>query len=908
VHLGRTLQPARDGLGIEYYRPSVYVDRAQDRAAQEALDGEGGAVCLVGCAGSGKTRLAWELLRRRPEAVVVLPDAIAPPDNLGDSSDLETREVVLLFENLHMAPETWRPEQWRTRIRRLAGRAAVVVTSRSEEGAWEAVLAEHTGFATAGHVFLSPPNGQSLSRDDAQRLAGLLGLDQEEFERRFDDMTPGSLLIERDQPPPERRADLPKGAEVGIAIAHEARHAVPNNLPLLQSTFVGRRRELEEVARRLREHRLVTLIGEEGRGKTRLAGRTAHNTADAYPAGAWWVDLVAVTDPTFVPHAVGAVLGVGQRASLTREEVIAERLTGGRSLLVLNGYEHVAAGAAALARRLLALAPELTILGTGPAPLGVKSESAYEVPPLPGPVAGTVEEPSAAERLFFDRAADGRVAADDRTDVADLCRELDNNPLAIEIAAARARGAGVARVISDLRERPRGDAIGDAILMTLAALDQAGTTLFNSLAVFSGWWTLDAAVAVVGPDVAADKVPDLLRALVDHALVLIDERDDHGQRFLLLEAVRAHAKAQLEATECADATRERHARHYLELARDAREHLDGTSGGEWLERVLSDRNNLRSALRWSIETPAPAVAFGLGAALWPVWQRKSQFANGRKWLDRLLEIVPEPLGDLALLVAETYNGAGNLAYDACDYDEAQRHHKRCLDIRREVGADELTAGSLNNLGLIARRRGDLDGAEALFGRAVELSRRYEHAQWVAIHLNNLGNCVREAGTDLEAAGMLQQESYALFSRIGSEWGAAMALCDLGWITTDRGDLETARKQLEASLVMRGRLKDEQGQGQSLNGLGRLDRLEEHPAEAEAKHKKALRIFDQLDDRLRMAESYECEGLAQLDQGHRERAAELLENARDIRVEIGAPLAPSARPEIDRAHALVGLAE
>jgi predicted ATPase/class 3 adenylate cyclase len=387
--------------------------------------------------------------------------------------------------------------------------------------------------------------------------------------------------------------------------------SVPSNLPVDLSVFVGRERELASVAGLLRSARVVTLTGVGGVGKTRLAVQVAGGMVDEFPGGAFFVELAPLIDPMLVASTVASAVGAAPSPGADPTEVVCRFLAQRRALIVLDNCEHVIDAAAALAGRLVSAAPRARVLATSREPLNVKGESAWRVPSL------TVEEdgvPGDAVALFVERVGETRpgFALDNaarRDAVVQVCRRLDGIPLAIELAAARARMMSVEQLASRLDERfrlltrggrgavPRQQTLEGAIEWSYELLAPAEQGLFAVLGVFAGDFDVAAVAAVAALD--EFEALDLLGQLADKSML---EADPGRDRYRLLETLRQYAWGRLVATERLAPTRDGHAAYYASLAGE-QARLMAAPGRqvEALDQLELDYDNLRAALAYLIE-------------------------------------------------------------------------------------------------------------------------------------------------------------------------------------------------------------------------------------------------------------------------------------------------------------------
>jgi len=388
------------------------------------------------------------------------------------------------------------------------------------------------------------------------------------------------------------------------------------NLPVPATAFVGRDEEVAAVASILSEEaRLVTLTGPGGTGKTRLALQAAGALADAHPEGVWWVPLATLREPELVLDTAAQAIGAS--------DGLAAHVGDKRMLLLLDNFEQLVEAAPRLPE-LLAACPNLRLLVTSRELLRVQGEIGYAVPPL--------ADPEAIE-LFSTRA---RIEPDET--VAELCRRLDNLPLAVELAAARTAVLTPAEIVERLGGRldllkggrdsdPRQQTLRATIEWSYDLLDDAERQLFARLAVFRGGCTLDAAEAVADADL------DVLQSLVDKSLI----RHTDG-RFWMLETIREYALERPADEQLAD----RHAEYYLSLAEEALPGTIGADPNEWLDRLEADHDNLRAALSRLEETGQTQRALQLAGALRGLWQVRGHFTEGRAHLEVLLAADDSP--------------------------------------------------------------------------------------------------------------------------------------------------------------------------------------------------------------------------------------------------------------------------
>ncbi|MBK8233469.1 MAG: protein kinase [Candidatus Eisenbacteria bacterium] len=511
--------------------------------------------------------------------------------------------------------------------------------------------------------------------------------------------------------------------------------STPNNLPHELSSFVGRDQELARIESTLVEHRLVTVTGVGGGGKSRLALRAGERMLAEFSHGVWLVEFAPITDPALVPAAVAKVLQVPDAAGRSVTDEIARRLGGQRILLLFDNCEHLIDAIARLVGQILAATPETRVLATSREALGVGGEIVLALPPLQLPEPGTsapFDSLAACEaiELFRRRAVQVTPAfglnAENAPLVAEICRRLDALPLAIELAAARLRALPLAEIALRLDDRfrllratRRGE---DARHQTLEALidwshshlTESEQRLFRRLSVFSGGWTLESAEAVCAdPELEAWEVLDVLTRLIDKSLVVFA-----GSRYRMLETVREFALARLDATDEQREVRRRHHAHFLEFVESAAQALVGPDQADWLTRIDIEIDNVRSATRWATEEREADGALAIAGAMLRYWMIRALWREARDVLTRAMAIPdakdhPRRLGMI-------WNGLASASFSLSDFSDAERCYLECAAIVRVHGPVERLPAVLQNLGNTYLSMGDLNRAELSFDEALSL--------------------------------------------------------------------------------------------------------------------------------------------------------------------------------------------
>jgi predicted ATPase/DNA-binding SARP family transcriptional activator/Tfp pilus assembly protein PilF len=603
-------------------------------------------------------------------------------------------------------------------------------------------------------------------------------------------------------------------------------------LPMPPTPLVGRRLELAAVSALFRDEgaRLVTLTGPGGTGKTRLGLAVAHELEPELRDGALFVSLAAVSSPELLVPAIADALDVREGERVLAEGVI-EHLRERRMLLVLDNFEQILS-AAPFVGDLLAAAPRLWILSTSRAPLRLAAEREYSVPPFESPDAALPFEAlvkTDAVRLFAARAqaVDPNFELDTTSapEVARVCERLDGLPLAIELAAARAKLLAPGEILERLEREPNllpsGPRDAPARQQTLAAtirwsFDLLGADerqAFARLGVFVGGCTLEAAESV------CDITLESLGALVDNNLL----RRRHG-RFTMLETVRHFAVQQLEAAGAED-LRRRHAEWLTELAETMAERtLAGEDMTAWMDRIQPEHDNIRAALAWSLEHE-PELTLRQASSLRLFWEVRGFFREGLRWIEEALPFADDMTPEIRF---RALAGSGAIATRLGDLDLAQERKEAALALGREVGNELWIARELSDLGTIAAMREDYDAASEMFEESAALFRKLDVPSRLGTVLSNLGHIASQQG-DYELAIRYTEEALELES--SHKQNQAISSYNLGSHNLQAGHLEQAREWLERTVALTVELGFKEVMAYALAAFARLCLLEGDPARA-----------------------------------------------------------------------------
>jgi predicted ATPase/DNA-binding CsgD family transcriptional regulator len=635
------------------------------------------------------------------------------------------------------------------------------------------------------------------------------------------------------------------------SVATAAPDAV-GNAPREQDPFVGREQELDRLRAMQAETRLLTLIGPDGVGKSRLVRRLKADVHDGFPDGSWLVDLSSLTDPALVVQAVGDVLGVRQTPGQSWVDALTRALEPRRLLLVLDNCDRLRVRCADLAEHLLKTCPALHLLATCSEPLDAADETTWLVPPLevPPSSASDIRELRASEavRLFVARVnvdlPDFALSECNADVVAEICRRLGGLPLALKLAAVWIKQVGLAEVAAHLRDSfPRSigatrtwpsqqGTLRAGLEWSHSLLEEDERVLIRRLAVFADGWTLGAAEEVCSGDgLAEDAVADVLGRLVSKSLVT--EYGDPGVRYRLRESVRAYALGHLASAGEVGVLRARHAAWLLRLAeRLPPESTDPTQAG----MLLPEQDNIRAALEWALQEDQASVGLRLVTAASALWWFTGHHAEGRAWFSRLLALPGATAAPVARSYALTFSAAfGLLLGDNAGAQEQGQAALRDHESREDARGIALT---LHILGNVALNCGELEQAGALHADAARWLRALGSPAH-ALSLSQSGSAAYEVG-DAERLRELIAEMQST-GQVREPHLQAAELKLRGLLAAAEGHLSTAASLLEQSLTLAPKSRYRQTGIAVMTRLGHLRLDQGQPAAAVVVFADALQL-------------------------------------------------------------------
>jgi predicted ATPase/DNA-binding CsgD family transcriptional regulator len=690
-------------------------------------------------------------------------------------------------------------------------------------------------------------------------------------------------------------------------------------VPQEPNSFVGRERELTELCELLGVTRALTLCGPGGIGKTRLALRVLHTVAGSFPDGGCFVDLGDLWQPDLVISRVASALRVGEEPGRPLLDTLADAVSPRRLLLVLDNCEHLIDACAAVCQRLLDASPGLILITTSREPLRVAAETVWQVPPLSVAPAGPIESAEDANRfeairLFADRAAASlpgfTIGPANVGAVAALCRGLDGVPLAIELAAARVRALSVEQIAERLADRfgllttgnrtapPRHRTLRATIDWSHDLLTPQEQVLLRRLSVFAGWSLEMAEQVCTDKDIPAADVLDLMAALVDKSLVVVESEVLGQARYRLLDSIREYAAGRLEE---AGETKTFQLRLRDYTVGVAERNL--AIGLAWIEAPWSARvdvfrrydaeiGNVWLVLSGCLADGDAQTGLRICTAVRPCWIVRGTFAEGSEWLASFLAVD-------ALDVSPQVRGAGLIGRAQLtlpsDPALAKSLVEEGLALCREAGDAFWTGSGLNLLAEVALHTGHVDEAAAQADEALSVAQASGDG-WNEGYALGIRAAIAGVKGNLREAQQLAKASIAVMRRIDQEWGTARALLGLGDLARVRKDPGDARRQYLEALVILREIDARPEIARCLAGLGRVAMDLGALALARQHLGESLRLSHTTGSRIGVARGLEAFAALATREDRPELAVRLTAAAAAMREGAGLPALSGARTE------------
>jgi len=611
-------------------------------------------------------------------------------------------------------------------------------------------------------------------------------------------------------------------------------------MPFHDSTLIGRDTLLTELVFHVTAGRLLTLTGPGGVGKTRIARHLATHfaTAPTFADGTRWVDLAALSAGAALPQAIAVACGLTEQRDRAWMETLLGKLQPMQALLILDNCEHLRAACAKLVERLLSACPQLHILVTSRAPLGLGAEQRAPIPPL---------DHAASMTLFGVRATACRAAfaINDRTApaVAAICAQLDGVPLAIELAAARVSLLSVAQIARRMaqslsllagreRDRPmRQHSLRAALDWSYALLNADEQMLLGQLSVFVDSFDYDAVEAVCHGSAPLNALAEL----VDTSLVVVIQHDDMT-RYRLHEVVRQYATERLAAIDEDRPTRTRHVAWAVALAERAETTFDVAHQDVWLARLMLEHENIRSALQTAEDSGDAESMLRLAGALWQFWNSAS-IGEGRAWLARGRACAPLPP---SIMSVKAWNCQSFLAYRQGDYDHMHAAATAALREAMLIEYAEGIATARYRLGIHAEMKGDTTQAREHYQQSFELYCELGDRRGMSQTLNGLAH-VAKSEDNLSEARQYYGQGLALARAEDDRLTTALLLISLANLTLDSGDFDAAEAAYTESLVHLRAAENTSYIPYAVNGLGEVARYRRDFVLADNHYHEGLRL-------------------------------------------------------------------
>ncbi len=804
--------------------------------------------------------------------------------------------------------EAWTPAPIRVRMGIHSGQADVQPNG------------DYRGYLTLSHVqrLMSAAHGGQV----------LLSFAAQELVR--DAMPEGASLLDMGE---RRLKDLPRPEHIYQLIVADLPNEFPpiktldvfhHNLPAQMTSFIGREKEREEIKQALSAHRLVTLTGSGGAGKSRLSLQIGMDCLDQFADGVWLVELATITDPALIPQALLSTFRLREDRHRSVLDVLIDYLRGRTLLLILDNCEHLIEACAEISEMLLQACPKLRILASSREALGLTGEVAYRVPSLTAPNPEDLPpldqlQKADSIRLFVERAATAKPGFT-LTDInafslAQICYRLDGIPLAIELAASRVKVLSPDQIAARLDDRfrlltggsrtalPRQQTLRAMIDWSYSLLSEQEKNLFRRLAVFVGGWTLEAAEVVCGEDDAGVDVLDLLTRLVDKSLIVIEETSEEI-RYHRLETIRQYSREKFFETSEVEDIRDRHLAYFVRFAELADEKLKSGEQLAWQNRMSAEADNLRAALEWGVNRN-PDNALRIVGAANLFWTAGGYSAEGFRWTQKVLGQVektslPEGVTEDQRLVAraKALCGLTRLYLSLGDNANAKRVAEESVSLYRQSQDRRGLAFALVVLAYPLEFLGERAEAEAALQESYSIGRAEEDVYVICRALNRLGHVIVDLYHDLELAERYVEESLRLAKEAGLRSQEAQAFEILGFIMTHRKNHNEARKYLKES----ARAYEEIGASFNVilekSNLAHLERQLGNYAEAMGYYRETIVAFRDMGQTGAVAHQLECFGFIALAQNEHERAVQLFAAANTLRDKSGTRMTPDEQAYFD----------
>lgn len=494
--------------------------------------------------------------------------------------------------------------------------------------------------------------------------------------------------------------------------------APQHNIPYQLSKFIGREKELREIVTLMDDHRLVTLVGTGGIGKTRLSLKVGEAVVNQYTDGVWFVELAPLGDPALVPQTVAKLFNLIEQAEESVTDKLIRVLRSKTVVLILDNCEHLLDACAQLADTLLRNCPNIKILATSREPLGIHGEALYYVPPLSLPDVQQVLEKLLqyeSVQLFEERAQlvqeHFSLTMENAPSIARICHRLDGIPLAIELAAARVNMLSPHQIALRLDESfnlltggsrttlPRHQTLRASIDWSWNLLSESEQILLRRLSIFAGGWIIDAAeAACIGSGIESPQILELLNHLVAKSLIVVKQEAERERRYSLLEMIREYAHGKLVAASEKEIIQQQHLRYFLNFSAQVEYGLMGPQQVELMARTIDERDNLRAALELTARTDDVEAGLYLAGRLRNFWEGFDMQEGGR-WLDEFIRRPESKAYPLARAKALCAYGWSVQVID--NFHEAHRAGEEALTLCRAYGDQYGEVDSLNLLGGIS---------------------------------------------------------------------------------------------------------------------------------------------------------------------------------------------------------------